>query len=226
MSISEPAEPAESMVQQVFPAAPIAKLNEQIRPVIMGVLILTLFTGCVFPLALFAIARPLFRHQAAGSLLTQDNGVVIGSELVGQDFSRSEYFHPRPSAAGNGYDAMNSGGTNLGPNNPKLTNGKADFAGIKQLAKEYRAQNSLKPDADVPVDAVTRSGSGLDPDISPENAALQIARVARTRGVSEDAVRQVVANHTKLSQFGFLGPSRVAVLPLNLALDRTFPIQK
>ena len=224
--MSEPAEPAESTVQQVFPAAPLAKLNEQVRPVILGVLVLTLLTGCVFPLVLFAVARPLFGHQATGSLITGDTGVVIGSELIGQDFSRPEYFHPRPSAAGNGYDATNSGGTNLGPNNPKLMNGAGDFAGIRQLANEYREQNGLAPDAAIPIDAVTRSGSGLDPDISPENAALQVARVARARGVSEDAIRRIIADHTKTPQFGFLGSPRIAVLPLNLELDRAFPIAR
>jgi K+-transporting ATPase ATPase C chain len=224
--MSEPAEPAESTVRQVFPAAPPAKLNDQIRPAILGVLILTLLTGVVFPLALFAVARPLFRQHATGSLLTRDNGEVVGSELIGQNFSRSEYFQPRPSAAGNGYDATNSGGTNLGPNNLKLVNGATDFAGIRQLAKEYRERNGLAPDADIPIDAVTRSASGLDPDISPENAALQIARVARTRSVPEETVQRVVAKHTKPPQIGFLGNSRVAVLPLNLDLDRAFPIRR
>jgi len=226
LSMGEPAEPAESTARQVFPAAPLAKLNDQIRPAILGVLILTLLTGVVFPLALFAVARPLFRLQAKGSLLTRDNGEVVGAELIGQNFSRPEYFRPRPSAAGNGYETLNSGGTNLGPNNPKLVNGASDFAGIRQLAEEYREQNGLAPDADIPIDAVTRSGSGLDPEISPENAALQATRVGRARGVSEEAVQRVVAKHTKPPQFGFLGSSRVAVLPLNLDLDRAFPIRR
>jgi potassium-transporting ATPase KdpC subunit len=224
--MSEPAEPAESTVQQVFPAAPLARLNAQVRPIIVGVLILSVLTGVVFPLALFAIAHTLFQQQAMGSLLTRDDRVIVGSELIGQDFSRPEYLHPRPSAAGNGYDATNSGGTNLGPYNPKLTNGSADFAGIRQLAKEYRELNGLAPNADIPIDAVTRSASGLDPDISPENAALQVARVARARGVPEDAVRRVVGKYTKPPQFGFLGNSRIAVLPLNLELDRAYPIRR
>ncbi len=182
-------------------------------------MVLTLLTGCVFPLLLAAIGRSLFPRQASGSLLTRE-GVVIGSELIGQEFSRPEYFQSRPSAAGKGYDATSSGGTNLSPNNPKLKNGGAEFAGIQQLAEEYRKRNNLAPDTPVPIDAVTRSASGLDPDISPANAALQIPRVARARGVSEETVRRLVAEHTKGRQFGFLGSPRAPVLELNLALDR------
>jgi K+-transporting ATPase ATPase C chain len=182
-------------------------------------MVLTLLTGCVFPLLLAAIGRSLFPRQASGSLLTRE-GVVIGSELIGQEFSRPEYFQSRPSAAGKGYDATSSGGTNLSPNNPKLKNGGAEFAGIQQLAEEYRKRNNLAPDTPVPIDAVTRSASGLDPDISPANAALQIPRVARARGVSEETVRRLVAEHTKGRQFGFLGNPRAPVLELNLALDQ------
>jgi K+-transporting ATPase ATPase C chain len=217
--MSESREPAESTVQGVLPPAPEAKLSEQIRPAILSVLVLTLLTGCVFPLLLAAIGRPLFPRQANGSLITR-GGVVVGSELIGQDFSRPEYFQPRPSAAGNGYDGTSSGGTNLGPNNPKLNDGAADFAGIRQLADEYRKRNGLEPDASIPIDAVTRSGSGLDPHISPANAALQVPRVARERGLSEEAVRRLVADHTEGPLFGLLGYPRVAVLELNLALDQ------
>ena len=173
-----------------------AKLGAQIRPAILSVLVLTVLTGCAFPLLLAVIGLPLFPRQAGGSLLTR-GGVVIGSELIGQEFSRPEYFHSRPSAAGNGFDATSSGGTNLGPNNPKLTNGAPDFAGIAQLAEEYRKRNGLAPDAPIPIDAVTRSASGLDPHITPANAALQIPRVARARGVSEEAVRRLVVIHTE-----------------------------
>lgn len=220
--MTDPAEPAERRVSRVFPEAPRAEFRAQIRPAILSVLLLTLLTGCVFPLLLFAIGRPLFPHQANGSLVAR-GGVVIGSELIGQQFTGPEYFQPRPSAAGNGYDATSSGGTNLGPNNPKLKNGSADFAGIRQLAEQYRKRNDLAPDADIPIDAVTRSASGLDPDITPENAALQIPRVARARGMSEEAVRTLVAKHMKLPQFGFLGNPRVSVLELNLALDNAAP---
>jgi len=178
------------------------------------VLVLSLVTGCVFPALLFAIGKPLFPRQAGGALLIR-GGNVIGSALIGQQFTRPEYFQSRPSAAGSGYDGTSSGGTNLGPNNPKL---KDD---IRQLAEEYRKFNGLAPDAPIPIDAVTRSGSGLDPDISPANAALQIPRVARARGVGEETIRGIVANHTHGPQFGFLGNPRVGVLELNIALDES-----
>ncbi len=212
-------DPEGSPASEVLPARAQAKLSEQIRPAILSVLLLALVTGCVFPLLLAVIGRTLFPSHAGGSLVTR-GGVVVGSELIAQEFSRAEYFQSRPSAAGKGYDGTASGGTNLGPNNPKLKNGAADFAGIRQLAAEYRVRNGLAPDTPIPIDAVTRSGSGLDPDISPANAALQIPRVARARGVSEEAVRRLVANHTKGPQLGFLGNARVPVLELNLALDQ------
>ena len=203
----------------VFPPAPQAQLGEQVRPAILSVLALTFLTGVVFPLLLFAIGRPLFPRQAGGSLLTR-GGTTIGSRLIGQEFSRPEYFEPRPSAAGNGYDAKVSGGTNLGPNNPKLKNGEPGFAGIRQLAEQYRRRNGLAPDAVIPIDAVTRSASGLDPDISPENAALQIPRVARARAVGQEVIQRLVAEHTQGPQLGVLGNPRVPVLELNLALDQ------
>jgi len=180
---------------------------------------LTFLTGCIFPLLLLAIGRPLFPRQAGGSLLTR-GGIIIGSQLIGQEFSRPEYFEPRPSAAGNGYDATASGGTNLSPNNPKLKNGAPDFPGIRQLAEQYRRRNGLSRDTVIPIDAVTRSASGLDPDISPENAALQIPRVARARAADQEAIRRLVAEHTRGPQLGLLGNPRVPVLELNLALDR------
>lgn len=192
--------------------APRAKLGNQYRPAISSVLLLTLITGGIFPLLLFAIGRPLFPHQSNGSLLTRGH-VTVGSALLGQEFRRAEYFQSRPSAAGNGYDGASSGGTNLSPNNPKL------LADIRQLAEEYRSRNALAPDAPIPIDAVTRSASGLDPHISPSNAALQVPRVARARGLDEASVRRLVANYTEGRQFGFLGSQRVSVLELNLALD-------
>jgi potassium-transporting ATPase KdpC subunit len=213
-------EPAEITAGGESPPASYAKLSEQLRPAILSVLVLTLLTGCAFPLLLYAIARPLFPRQADGTLITR-GGTVVGSELIGQEFTRPEYFQSRPSAAGSGYDGASSGGTNLGPNNPKLRNGAADFAGIRQLAEEYRMRNTLAPDAPIPIDAVTRSGSGLDPDITPANAALQVPRVARARGLSEEAVSRLVTNHTKGPQLGFLGNPRVSVLELNLALDQS-----
>ena len=193
--------------------APVVKLREHIRLGVVSVISLTLLTGCIFPLVLFALGRLLYPAQAAGSLVTR-NGVVIGSRLIGQDFTRPEYFHPRPSAAGTGYDGASSGGTNLGPNNAKLVES------VRQLAEDYRRSNGLPPDAAVPIDAVTRSGSGLDPHISPQNAALQVPRVARTRGLQEDVVRRLLADYTQGPQLGFMGDPRVSVLDLNLALDQ------
>jgi potassium-transporting ATPase KdpC subunit len=199
--------------------APEPSFRDQLRTAILGVFLLTLLTGVIFPLLLFAITRPFFSYQAKGSLEAR-GGVTAGSELIGQDFTESEYFHPRPSAAGAGYDGTASGGTNLAPDNRKLLEGDRSFAGIRQLAEEYRKSNNLPADVPIPIDAVTRSGSGLDPDISPENAALQVARVARARGLSENAVRQIVTGRTRQPQFGILGNPRVSVLELNLALDR------
>jgi K+-transporting ATPase ATPase C chain len=211
----------------------MATLREQLRPALLSVLILTLSTGALFPLTLFVLVRPFFPEQINGSLLTRD-GLIIGSALIGQNSTGAGYFHPRPSAAGAGYDAAASGGTNLGPANPKLKDGAADdpktadadesFAGIRQLAEEYRKQNGLAAHVAVPIDAVTRSSSGLDPHISPANAALQVARVSHARRFSPDVVRSLVARHTQGRQLGFLGEPRVTVLPLNLELDRTAPL--
>jgi K+-transporting ATPase ATPase C chain len=189
------------------------RMTQHLRAAILGVILLTLLTGCVFPLALFGLGRVFFHDQAEGSLLMR-GGVVAGSRWIGQTFTQPQYFHPRPSAAATGYDGTSSGGTNLGPLNKKLIDD------VRQLADEYRRDNGLAPDAVVPVDAVTRSGSGLDPHISPLNAALQVPRVARARGLSEDVVRRLVADYTAGRQWGFLGDPRVAVLDLNLALDR------
>ena len=214
--MSDSKEPAETWAS---PPASGAKLGEQLRPAILSVLVLTVLTGCVFPLLLVAIAWPLFPRQAGGSLVRR-RGAVIGSELIGQEFTRPEYFQSRPSAAGSGYDGTASGGTNLGPNNPKLANGSADFAGIRQLAEEYRKRNGLAPGVPVPMDAVTRSGSGLDPHITPANALLQVPRVARARGLSEEVVRRLVTDHLEERQLRFLGNPRVSVLELNLALDQ------
>lgn len=206
--------------------------HRQIRPALLGVPVLAALTGVAFPLVLALPARLLFPRQAGGSLVVRD-GVVVGSSLIGQGETRPGYFHPRPSAAGSGYDAAASGGTNLGPANPRLRDGARDdpatpgldesFAGVRQLAGEYRRRNGLRPGAAVPIDAVTRSGSGLDPHISPANAALQTPRVARERGLSAGAVRRLVERHTYGRQLGILGEPRVAVFELNLALDREVP---
>ena len=176
-------------------------------------LVFTLITGAAYPLIVTALAKGLFRHQADGSLI-QAGGRTVGSEWIGQNFTRPGYFHGRPSAAGNdGYDGLSSGGSNLGPTNQKLADRTA--ADIKK----FRAENPTFT-GEVPPDAVTASGSGLDPHISPETAEAQVARVAQARGMSQEAVRQLIAANTAGRQFGFLGEARVNVLQLNLALDQ------
>jgi K+-transporting ATPase ATPase C chain len=205
-------------------------LRGQLWPLLFSVPLLTVATGLLFPAVLAALAYPLFRHQSEGSLVSRD-GRVVGSELVGQRFSGPGYFHSRPSAAGNGYDATASGGSNLGPLHPKLRDGapaesagEEPFLGARQLTEDYRRRNELSEDALVPIDAVTRSGSGLDPHISPANAALQVKRIARVRGLNEEEVRRLVDEHTQGRQLGFLGEPCVNVLSLNLALDRIAPL--
>jgi K+-transporting ATPase ATPase C chain len=188
-------------------------LLEHLRPALLSLFWLTLITGVLFPVTLWGLGRILFPDQATGSL-EQRKGVVVGSRLIGQAFTRPEYFHPRPSAAGDGYDGASSGATNLGPDNPKLVRDG------RQFAADYRNANALAPNTALPIDAVTRSASGLDPHISPANAALQVARVARARGLDEAIVRRLVSEQTQGRQLGFLGEPRVSVLALNLALDR------
>jgi potassium-transporting ATPase KdpC subunit len=190
----------------------------QMRPAILMVLVFTVLTGLLFPAAVTAMARVFFPRQAGGSLVERD-GKVIGSELIGQTFTSPRYFHLRPSAAGSGYDGASSGGTNLGPTSDKLINGAKGFDGVKQLAAAYRTENGLPANAVLPADAVTRSASGLDPHISPANAALQAPRVARARGLSVSAVQRIVAENTQGRTLGVLGEPRVNVLRLNLALD-------
>jgi K+-transporting ATPase ATPase C chain len=192
-----------------------------LRPAIALTIWFVVLTGLAFPVLIYGIAQGAFPRQANGSLIKRADGGAIGSELIGQMFTRPEYFHPRPSAAGNGYDAANSGGTNLGPTSEKLLKGADGYDGVEKLAQQYRAENGLAANAIVPVDAVTRSASGLDPDISVENATLQVARVARARRVSETVVRDLVRKLTAGPTMGFIGEARVNVLQLNLALDRT-----
>jgi K+-transporting ATPase ATPase C chain len=178
---------------------------------ILFTLVTAVLLGLGYPLLMTGLAAVLFHHQAAGSLIVLNDGTVIGSELIAQSFTSDKYFHPRPSVAGNGYDATASGGSNLAQSNKTLvTRIQGD---IDKLA----AQNPGKP---VPIDMVTTSGSGLDPDITPDNAYYQLPRVAKARGISEDSVRELIADHTAGRQLGFLGEPRVNVLELNLALDQ------
>ena len=172
-------------------------------------IVTTVLFGLGYPLAITGIAGALFPRQAAGSLLLKD-GKVIGSELLAQSFTSDRYFHPRPSAAGNGYDATSSGGSNLAQSNAKLA------ARVQGDIDKLQKENPGKP---VPIDLVTTSGSGLDPDITPDSADYQAGRVAKARGLSEDRVRQLIVEHTDGRQFGLLGEPRVNVLDLNLALD-------
>jgi potassium-transporting ATPase KdpC subunit len=202
---------------------------KHLRPAILLTAFFVILTGLVFPTAVWAIGRVLFTDRAGGSLIHDRTGNVVGSKLLGQAFSRPEYFHPRPSAAGAGYDAANSGGTNLGPTSDKLVSGVKDdaatkdvdesFAGFRDLARAYRQENGLPPSTPIPADAATRSASGLDPDISPANAELQVARIARARGMDATLIRSLVREHTTARTLGFIGEPRVNVLALNLALD-------
>ena len=192
---------------------------KQILIALKATLVLTLLTGVMYPLLVTGLAKALFRDKADGSLI-QANGRTVGSELIGQRFTKPEYFHGRPSAAGNdGYDGLSSGGSNLGPTSQKL----ADR--VTADVKTFRAENPTFTGA-VPGDAVTASGSGLDPHLSPEAIDAQVARVAAARGMSADTLRQLVAANTEDRQLGVLGEPRVNVLKLNLALDAAAPLKK
>jgi K+-transporting ATPase ATPase C chain len=185
----------------------------ELRPAILATLVLSLVCSGLYPLVVYGISQTLFHDKANGSLVVGPDGTVRGSKLLGQNFSDAKYFHPRPSAAGNGYDAANSSGSNLGPTSQKLSDA------IKERIEAYRKENYLDESASVPADAVTASGSGLDPHISVQNAELQIARVAKARALDIDKVRESVRQNTAARDSGFLGEPGVNVLTLNLALD-------
>jgi K+-transporting ATPase ATPase C chain len=244
---------------------------KQLGPGLRLTIVFTILTGLLYPVVMTGVSEAIFPRQANGSLITV-NGKVVGSSLIGQSFSKPEYFHPRPSAAGNGYDATASGGTNLGPTSAKLLRGTikmddknnevVDFDGLADRIVHYCLDNGIPyyssvpldqfkdaqgnlddvklikafnddkapliftPKGMIPSDAVTASGSGLDPQISPANADIQAARVATARGVSADRVKTLVAQYTDRPDWGFLGEPRVNVLPLNVALDQKFPASK
>lgn len=184
----------------------------QLRPALLALACFTVLLGVVYPLLSTAIGQVAFGDEADGSLIRRD-GVVVGSELIGQTFVAPEYFHSRPSAAGDGYDGAASSGSNLGPLNPEL------LASVEERVAAYREENGLSADVAVPVDAVTASGSGLDPHISVANARLQAPRVAEARGLTLDVVLALVDEHTDGRVLGVLGEPGVNVVLLNLALD-------
>jgi K+-transporting ATPase ATPase C chain len=192
---------------------------QQLGPALRMILFLTLLTGLIYPGVVTGLCQVLFTNQANGSLAMQ-NGQVIGSKLLGQNFTKPEYFHPRPSAAGNdGYDPTASQGSNLGPTSQKLVDR------MKASADQFRKENPTYTGA-IPADAITASGSGLDPDISIANAQAQAARVAKARSAGVDQVQSVIAGLTQNRDLGFLGEPRVNVLALNQSLDQRFPLKR
>lgn len=192
---------------------------QQLLPGLRMMLVLTVLTGLIYPLAVTGLCQMLFYDKANGSLITVNNQVV-GSALIGQNFSKAGYFQPRPSAAGNdGYDGMASGGSNLGPTNQKLIDR------VKASVDKFHKENPGYTGS-LPADLVTTSGSGLDPHISPASALAQLDRVAKARGVSVDQIKSLIDSHTEGRDFGFMGEPRVNVLLLNLDLDHHFPIKR
>ncbi len=186
----------------------------QIRPAVVSTLVIAVVCCGFYPFAVTGIAKLAFSNKADGSLLVDKNGVILGSALLGQNFSGEGYFHPRPSAAGtSGYDPTSSGGSNFGPTSQKLADA------VKERVAAYRTSNGLTPDQSIPADAVTASGSGLDPHISLANAALQVARVAKARSLPPEKIEALVASNIDKADLGVLGVAGVNVLKLNLKLD-------
>jgi len=204
----------------------------ELKPAIISTFLLVALCGFIFPLVIWAGSQLLFPDQANGSFVTDKSGKIVGSRLIGQTFTAPKYFHSRASAAGSGYDPAASSGTNLGPISSKLVQGIKDdpstpdadesYNGIRDLAQQYREENGLAPDTILPAEAATRSSSGLDPEISPANALLQVARVAKARGISEHEVKNLVTAHTKERFIRLFGEPRVNVLEINLALDAKY----
>ena len=191
-------------------------MRKQFTVAIGYTIVTTIIFGLIYPLVVTGLSQLLFPKQANGSLIVK-NGQVVGSGLIGQSFTSDKYFHSRPSNAGNGYDPLASGGSDLGPTNQTL---------VTRVAGDVAKLQQENPGVPIPSDMVTSSGSGLDPDISPANAAFQVGRVARAHGVSEDQIRRLVAKHTQGRQFGIFGEARVNVLELNLELDESFPVKQ
>ena len=189
---------------------------KNLRISILMTIATTILLGMIYPLVVTGLAQVIFFHQANGQLI-EKNGVLVGSTIIGQGFSSSGYFHSRPSAAGNGWDAANSGGSNLGPTNQKL---------IDRVKGDVATAQADNPGTPVPIDLVTTSASGFDPHITPAAAEFQLARIAEERGISVDQLRALVAKYTEGRQLGFLGEVRVNVLELNLDLDEQFPTKK
>jgi K+-transporting ATPase ATPase C chain len=216
--------------QQTPPGEPVDGASSQLLIALRATLVTLVLTGLAYPLVITGLAQVMFPHRANGSIVTDDKGHEVGSELIGQNFADPAYLHPRPSA--NSYDAANSGGTNLAVTSKKLREGQKDdpatkdvdesFTGVIDLAAAYRTENGLSDTTPIPADAVSRSASGLDPHVSPENAALQAARIAKARGVAVDRVQAILDQHTEGRDLGFLGEPHVNVLEVNLALDRSF----
>ena len=191
-------------------------MKQNLRIAILMTIATTVLLGIVYPLIVTGLAQVLFRDKANGQLISRD-GVMIGSRVIGQNFAGPGYLHSRPSAAGAGYDAANSGGSQYGPTNQKLIDR------VKQDTARLHAENPTQP---VPVDLVTTSASGLDPEITPAAAEFQVSRLARERGATEQKIREIIGRHTEGRQLGFLGEPRVNVLAVNLELDALFPSTK